>query len=45
VLHGTPEQVAVGLQAHIDAGADHVGVQVLGDEPMPSYRRLAEALF
>jgi probable F420-dependent oxidoreductase len=44
VLHGTPEQVAVGLRAHIDAGADHLGVQVLGEEPMPSYRRLAEVL-
>lgn len=45
VLHGAPEQVAVGLRAHVDAGADHVGVQVLGEEPMPSYRRLAEVLF
>ena len=45
VLHGTPEQVAVGLRAHLDAGADHVGVQVLGDDAMPSFRRLAEVLF
>ncbi len=44
VLHGTPEQVAVGLRAHLDAGADHVGVQVLGEDPMPSFRRLAEVL-
>ena len=45
VLSGTPEQVAFGLRAHLEAGADHVGVQVLGEDPMPSYRRLAEALF
>jgi probable F420-dependent oxidoreductase len=45
VLQGTPEQVAVGLRAHIDAGADHVGVQVLGEDPMPSFRSLAEVLF
>jgi probable F420-dependent oxidoreductase len=45
VLSGTPVQVAVGLQAHLKAGADHVGVQVLGEDPMPSYRRLAEVLF
>ena len=36
--------VASGLEAHLDAGADHVGVQVLGDDPMPAYRRLAEVL-
>jgi len=36
--------VALGLRAHIEAGADHVGVQVLGEDPMPSYRRLAEVL-
>jgi hypothetical protein len=31
----------------LDAGADHVGVQVLTDtaDPMPGYRKLAEALF
>jgi probable F420-dependent oxidoreductase len=45
VLHGTPESVAAGLRAHLDAGADHVGVQVLGEDPMLSYRRLAEVLF
>jgi probable F420-dependent oxidoreductase len=44
VLHGTPEQVAAGLAAHLDAGADHVGIQVLGNDPMASYRVLAEVL-
>ena len=44
VLHGTPDQVASGLEGHLDADADHVGVQVLGDDPMRAYRRLAEVL-
>jgi probable F420-dependent oxidoreductase len=44
VLRGTPEQVATGLEDHLEAGADHVGIQVLGDDPLPSYRRLAEVL-
>ncbi|MGH8943549.1 MAG: LLM class F420-dependent oxidoreductase, partial [Acidimicrobiia bacterium] len=44
VLSGTPEQVADGLAAHLDAGADHVGIQVLGGNPMFAYRRLAEVL-
>jgi probable F420-dependent oxidoreductase len=47
VLHGTPETIATGLTAHLEAGADHVGVQVLADpghDPMPGYRQLARAL-
>jgi probable F420-dependent oxidoreductase len=47
VLHGTPETIAAGLTAHLKAGADHVGVQVLagpGHDPMPGYRQLAKAL-
>ena len=31
VVWGTPEQVASRVQEHLDAGADHVGVQVLAD--------------
>lgn len=30
VLHGDAETIARGLHAHIEAGADHVAVQVLG---------------
>jgi probable F420-dependent oxidoreductase len=47
VLHGTPQTIATGLTAHLEAGADHVGVQVLADpghDPMPGYRQLARAL-
>jgi probable F420-dependent oxidoreductase len=45
VLHGGSDHVVAGLQAHLDAGADHVGVQVLGDDPVAGYRQLAEMLF
>jgi probable F420-dependent oxidoreductase len=46
-LHGDPESVARGLMAHIDAGADHVGVQVLTaphQDPMADYETLAKVL-
>ena len=46
VLHGTPQTIAAGLTAHLEAGADHVAVQVLagpGHDPMPGYRQLARA--
>lgn len=45
VLHGTVDQVAEGLTAHLEAGADHVGVHVLGDDPLSSYQELARVLF
>lgn len=43
---GSVEQAAATVTAHLDAGADHVLVQVLGDgnpawDPRPSLRRLA----
>jgi probable F420-dependent oxidoreductase len=45
IVHGGVEQVAAGLRAHLDAGADHVALQVLGeDDPLPAYRELAAAL-
>ena len=47
VLHGPMSAVAGGLHAHLDAGADHIAIQVLGpdvEDPMPGYRQLAEAL-
>jgi probable F420-dependent oxidoreductase len=43
-VHGDAETVARGVTAHLDAGADHVPVQVLGDDPVPGYRALAEVL-
>jgi probable F420-dependent oxidoreductase len=47
VLHGTTDAIAAGLDAHLDAGADHVAVQVLtsaGQDPLPAYQQLASAL-
>nr|WP_271209552.1 LLM class F420-dependent oxidoreductase [Rhodococcus wratislaviensis]GLK34154.1 LLM class F420-dependent oxidoreductase [Rhodococcus wratislaviensis] len=46
VAHGDTQYVAVRLREHLDAGADHVAVQVLpaGDDPVPALRELAGAL-
>ncbi|MGH8946716.1 MAG: LLM class F420-dependent oxidoreductase [Acidimicrobiia bacterium] len=44
VLGGGPAEVADALRAHIDAGADHVGIQALGEKPDEAYRLLAGAL-
>jgi probable F420-dependent oxidoreductase len=44
VLYGDTEAVAQGLRAHLEAGADHICVQVLGDGLGPAYRTLIEAL-
>jgi probable F420-dependent oxidoreductase len=44
VLHGDAATVARGVTAHLDAGADHVAVQVLGEDPVPGYRALAGVL-
>jgi probable F420-dependent oxidoreductase len=44
VLHGNAETVARGVTAHLDAGADHVAIQVLDEDPVPAYRALADVL-
>ena len=47
VVHGDAATVAAGLRAHLDAGADHVCLQLLtapGADPVPDLRALAEAL-
>jgi probable F420-dependent oxidoreductase len=46
---GSVENAAAGVTAHLDAGADHVLVQVLGDgnpawDPRPALRELAAVL-
>ncbi|MFJ8488959.1 LLM class F420-dependent oxidoreductase [Streptomyces sp. NPDC094038] len=46
-VHGETARVAAGVRAHLDAGADHVAVQLVhadGTDPLPGYRALAEAL-
>lgn len=44
VAHGTPEQIADRLSGHLQAGADHVAVQILGDNYLPALRTLAPLL-
>ncbi|WP_431896689.1 TIGR03620 family F420-dependent LLM class oxidoreductase [Nonomuraea sp. bgisy101] len=48
VFWGDLDTIVHKLHDHLDAGADHVGIQVLGIEPgrsaMPRWRQLAEAL-
>jgi probable F420-dependent oxidoreductase len=47
VAHGDPHEVAARLTGHLDAGADHVCVQVLAPadaDPLAGYRDLAAGL-
>jgi probable F420-dependent oxidoreductase len=47
VAHGTADQVAARLSSHLEAGADHVCIQLLTEsdaDPMPGYAELASAL-
>ena len=47
VAHGSPAEIAGQLIRHLDAGADHVCLQLVteeGADPLPSYRALAQAL-
>ena len=47
VSWGTPAQIASRVQAHLDAGADHVCIQVIGPRdasPLDVLRELAPAL-
>jgi probable F420-dependent oxidoreductase len=47
VAWGTVDDIRRRVQAHLDAGADHVALHVLGgrgDLPLPQWRQLAELL-
>ena len=47
VAHGSPEQVGAQLRQHLEAGADHVCVQLLAEsdgDPIPGYAELARGL-
>jgi probable F420-dependent oxidoreductase len=43
-VHGDGEALARGVTAHLDAGADHVAVQILARDPLPTLRTLASSL-
>lgn len=40
----TPAAAVAGVQEHLDAGADHVCIQPLGDDPIGSLERIAAEL-
>jgi probable F420-dependent oxidoreductase len=44
IPHGSAEEVAEAVNAHIDAGADHVCLQPKGGDDLEDYRALAAAL-
>ncbi|CAN5651953.1 LLM class F420-dependent oxidoreductase [soil metagenome] len=46
VAHGTAEEIATRLNEHLDSGADHVAIQVLGDSErlIPTLAELAGPL-
>lgn len=47
VAHGSARQVAARLTEHLDAGADHVAIQLIteaGADPLDGYRQLAQEL-
>jgi probable F420-dependent oxidoreductase len=44
VLQGSPEKIADGLKAHLEAGADHISLQVIGGDPGEAHRQIAAAL-
>jgi probable F420-dependent oxidoreductase len=43
VPHGSPAKVAASVRAHLDAGADHVAVQTLGEPGIPAHSWTAVA--
>ena len=43
-VHGDAAAIARGVTAHLEAGADHVAVQVLNPDPLPALRELAGQL-
>jgi probable F420-dependent oxidoreductase len=48
VVHGDADTVAAGVTEHLNAGADHVAVQLLtsvGADPVAGFTTLADALF
>lgn len=46
IAYGTPDEIAARLKQHLEAGADHVTIQVLGgaDELLPTLEELAGPL-
>ncbi|MBB5912821.1 putative F420-dependent oxidoreductase [Nocardia transvalensis] len=43
-LHGTADEIATGLTAHLTAGADHIAIQPLDEDYLATLRALATAM-
>ncbi|WP_019200614.1 LLM class F420-dependent oxidoreductase [Tsukamurella sp. 1534] len=43
-VHGDGDALAAGVRAHLDAGADQVTVQALGEDPWPALEAIAQRL-
>lgn len=44
VLHGDAAAIAAGIRAELDAGADHVGLSALGENPIGTFQAIARAV-
>lgn len=44
VAHGSTADIARRVEEHLDAGADHVSLHVVGADPLPHWRELAARL-
>jgi probable F420-dependent oxidoreductase len=44
IPHGSADQIASVVRSHFAAGANHVAVQAIGEDPRPGWATLAEAL-
>jgi probable F420-dependent oxidoreductase len=44
IPHGSADQVASAIRLHFVAGANHVALQAIGEDPRPGWATLAEAL-
>ena len=44
IPHGSADQIASAIRLHFVAGANHVALQAIGEDPRPGWATLAEAL-
>jgi probable F420-dependent oxidoreductase len=44
IPHGSADQIASAIRLHFAAGANHVALQAIGEDPRPGWATLAEAL-
>lgn len=44
IAWGNADTIAARIRAHLDSGADHVALQVLGEDPLPALRAVSEMM-